>query len=129
MLSLLLTSIAIKMAPKPVKPAIISAKAKGGRRGPFPSSPFIEANPLIPSTSEPKPGASLYKPVCPHPDILRIIIFLFNFVNSFGPIPHFSKVPGIKFSINTSALFTNSFKRFNPSSFFKLSAKLLLFLE
>ena len=64
-------------------------------------------------------GLEDFGPVCPKPLIEVYINFGFSFLRSSYPKPRPFIAPGRKFSIKMSAFFTNCFRVFFPSTFFK----------
>src|ERR671913_1627834 len=57
----------------------------------------------MPSPMDPTPAWSLYGPVCPYPDTRTMTRPGLMPLRSSYPRPHFSSVPGLKFSTTTSA--------------------------
>ena len=72
----------------------MSAIASGGSTGARSAKPFLAANPLSPSTSEPNPGRSRYGPSWPKPEIRTITSAGLRACSTSGPSPIFSSVPG-----------------------------------
>ena len=80
----------------------MSASASGGSTGWRSGKPVRAANPLIASTSVPKPGSAAYGPVWPKPEMRTMMRSGLRACSTSGPSPISSSVPGRKFSISTS---------------------------
>src|ERR687890_39347 len=72
---------------------------RGGGRSGYPVTCLI---PPMASPMDPNPAWSLYGPVCPYPDTRTITRPGLIPLRSSYPRPHFSSVPGLKFSTTTS---------------------------
>src|ERR671921_1911598 len=71
----------------------------GGRSG----YPVTCLTPPMASPMDPNPAWSLYGPVCPYPETRTMTRPGLIPLRSSNPRPHFSNVPGLKFSTTTSA--------------------------
>src|SRR5215210_5156400 len=85
---------------------------RGGGRSGYPVTCLI---PPMASPMDPNPAWSLYGPVCPYPDTRTITRPGLMPLRSSYPRPHFSSVPGLKFSTTTSASEMSRRARFCPS--------------
>src|SRR5215211_151829 len=73
---------------------------RGGGRSGYPVTCLI---PPMASPMDPNPAWSLYGPVCPYPETRTMTRPGLISLSSWYPRPHFSSVPGLKFSTTTSA--------------------------
>src|SRR5829696_8997948 len=85
---------------------------RGGGRSGYPVTCLI---PPMASPMDPNPAWSLYGPVCPYPDTRTMTRPGLIPLRSSYPRPHFSSVPGLKFSTTTSASEMRWRARFCPS--------------
>jgi hypothetical protein len=81
-----------------VIPAIESAKPRAGNVGGSSGHPLPYAKSLIASASVPQPARCAFGPVWPNPEMRATIRSGLCLRRSSGPNPHFSSVPGRKFS-------------------------------
>src|SRR5215210_8713889 len=90
---------------------------RGGGRSGYPVTCLI---PPMASPMDPNPARSLYGPVCPYPDTRTMTRPGLMPLMSSYPRPHFSSVPGLKFSTTTSASEMRRRARSCPSSSLRL---------
>ena len=108
------------------RPVTSSVSANGGSIGSPPGTPVIDASPDIASAIDANPGRCAYGPSWPKPLTRVMMSFGLRACNTSGAKPKRSKIPGRKFSTNTSA---SSMSRRNTSrsdSFFRSSATVRL---
>src|SRR5215212_3653166 len=85
---------------------------RGGGRSGYPVTCRI---PPMASPMDPNPAWSLYGPVCPYPETRTMTRPALISLKFSYPRPHFSSVPGLKFSTTTSASEMRRRARFCPS--------------
>jgi len=96
------------------------------REGGVDGSPTTYRRPPMASPMAPKPACREYGPVCPKPDTRIMISRGLMDDNSLQPRPHFSIVPGRKFSSTKSAFRTSSRRSSCPSAWRRSSVTAFL---
>ena len=94
---------AIKTPITPCSAASVSPMLTPTRTGTRPGSAVRWRRPPMASPNTPKPGLCAAGPVCPKPLMRSMISFGLAACRASQPKPQRSRVPGLKFSISTSA--------------------------
>ncbi len=107
-------------------PAAMSPSESPGRTGRPPGSPVMLMTPPMPCTTMSSAGRSRSGPVCPKPDVAAYTRRGLRACSTSQPRPRRSIVPGVKFSMTTSACSTARRNRSLPSAVCRSMAMLRL---